>query len=308
MIERRTFLRITGQSLGLLFVAPLGAHATTKPWKAKAQGEGAARYVVGIRHVAFDGDGARYEIDSPGHRVSILDAIGCPVGALGGRGDGAGAFNYPLDVVPLSEDGVLVLDHGNSCLQLFRRQAGRLRGAGQFGNRRMLFPRDVVVHDGRVHVCDTLEHRILVFDAGGVLLREIGGFGTAASQLNGPCSLAVDEQGNLHVVSMGHGDVQVFDAGGRFLRRYAGTGDAPGRLRAPRSIVIGDDGIVHVADPVGGHVSAFRQNGEFLARFVPRHDDDGTPGAPVRLARMPDGAIYVRLASPAPFHPTIITA
>ena len=77
--------------------------------------------MVGSRHLVFDDTGAAYEIDSLNHRILSLDANDQVVAELFRLGDDHGDVNYPLHVVPLPGNGMLVLDHGNSRLQLFQR-------------------------------------------------------------------------------------------------------------------------------------------------------------------------------------------
>jgi len=299
MIERRAVLRAAGGSLGLLYVASLGGCASVRGGARPRAG-----FLVGHRHLVFDGANGVIELDSARHSIRFLDGSERVTAEITALGDGPGEINYPLEVARLSADSLLVLDHGNSRLQRFERSGDRLVPRGTFGDGDApRLPQDVLVQAGRVYVCDTLGHRILVYDASG---RRIATFestrapGEAEGSLNGPCGLALGENGELHVVNKGHGDVQVLSSTGTPLRTYAGYGTEPGQLLAPAAILIAPDGRVHVADPVACNVSSFLQDGRFLERFTPRNQA-GEAVIPVGLALLPDGTVYVRAADEHPF-------
>jgi hypothetical protein len=55
----------------------------------------------------------------------------------------------------------------------------------------------------------------------------------AASMLNRPCSLLLDEENNLYVLDSGNSNVVVFNNHGNFLRTIGKKGVGPGELDTP---------------------------------------------------------------------------
>ena len=91
------------------------------------------------------------------------------------------------------------------------------------------FPHGVAVDaKGRVYVTDTANHRILVFDGKGKLLRPLGKEGMKAGEFKNPYGVAVDSKGLIYVSDSGNHRIQVFKADGTFVKIWGEFGLDPG--------------------------------------------------------------------------------
>ncbi|MEY4754778.1 MAG: hypothetical protein RJA44_2453, partial [Pseudomonadota bacterium] len=111
--------------------------------------------------------------------------------------------------------------------------------------------------DGVLHVTDSLNARIVRFDAEG---RPLGAFGRRGLQLGDlvrPKGVAVDAAGRVLVVESLHDHLVVHDRAERqhaLLLALGGTGAAPGRFYLPAGLWLDAQGRVYVADMMNGRV------------------------------------------------------
>ena len=200
-----------------------------------------------------------------------------------GPGAALGQLDAPTGIA-LSSDGQLiyVVDSGNQRIQRFERDGTFIGtwsaeddqriGLGWFDSASQGASDVVVGPDDLIHVADTWNHRIMILDADGLLVRELGRSGEltdtgdtadpAASPglFYGPRSVAITED-EIFVTDTGNERVQVFASDGTFLRAFGGYGPEPGKLLEPVGIAIGPDGNVYVADTGNARLSVFAQNG-----------------------------------------------
>ena len=100
--------------------------------------------------------------------------------------------------------------------------------------------------DGRSYSAPSIEDtRVLVFDASGGFVRELGSRGEGPGEFNMPRDFAVTRDGTIVVYDLGHRAYQLFDPDGGFIRM----------VRA------GLDGGNMLADPLGGGVFRGTFNG-----------------------------------------------
>lgn len=205
-----------------------------------------------------------------------------------GPGSGLGQLKAPAGLA-LSPDGktIYVVDSGNLRVQRYDidgKFVGAWNGsadpalafATQFGQGPQGIATDA---NGLIYVADTWNHRIVVLDAQGTVVRELGQKGvitdTADSpdpnvdtgRFYGPRGVAVDN-GEIYVVDTGNERVQVFAQDGTFLRTFGGAGNGNGKLTEPTGIAIGPDGNVWVSDSGNGRLSVFTKAGA-LVKEVP---------------------------------------
>lgn len=121
-------------------------------------------------------------------------------------------------------------------------------------------PASFAVHDGIVHLLDTLNRRILRASKGG----PIGQTALPKEMLGVDLTLA----GSDYLVLDGAGPQAVkFSTAGKELLRFGGPGDAPGLFRQVDQAGIDASGEILVLDwGVGGVVSRFSPEGRFLDR------------------------------------------
>jgi hypothetical protein len=75
---------------------------------------------------------------------------------------------------------------------------------------------------GLRYVADTEHHRIVVFDAAGVMLRTWGRFGRELGEFQYPRSIALDRAGTVYVADWGNHRIQTFTRDGRVLGQFGG--------------------------------------------------------------------------------------
>jgi outer membrane protein assembly factor BamB len=123
-----------------------------------------------------------------------------------------------------------------------------------------------VAPDGKVYISDSQNHRVQVFTADGVFIRQFGTFGTAHGQFAEPFDLSVDAQGNTYVLDHDLSRLSKFGPDGAFLWTVDGTADQEldGSLHGADidsngRIVVVNDGTRRVVylDPSGKVVDAF---------------------------------------------------
>ena len=189
--------------------------------------------------------------------------------SIGRQGAGVGEFSYPRDVIwckftlktkLVGEQVIIVVDSGNSRIQIFDTQGNFLTEFGQKGDQPGAFdcPSSACcLPEGTIVVSDTNNNRLQFFTSSGRFLRQIGqrsGFigqqpnagATAESGSNlqrqtsaepglfsfpyGLCYEA--SQSELYVCDRENGVVQVLDGEGNFRRFLSANQHRTGRLNA----------------------------------------------------------------------------
>jgi len=201
-----------------------------------------------------------------------------------GPGSALGQLMAPTGIA-LSNDGqvIYIVDSGNQRIQRFSSDGTFIGSWSAEDNQRIGLgmlttanqgASDIVVGpDDLIYVADTWNHRILVLDADGNLVREFGRSGEVTDNMDspdptvqpglfyGPRSIAVAPNGEIYVTDTGNERVQVFASDGTFLRAFGGWGSEPGKLLEPVGIAIGPDGNVYVADTGNARLSVFAADG-----------------------------------------------
>ncbi|MGC4190089.1 MAG: SMP-30/gluconolactonase/LRE family protein [Thermomicrobiales bacterium] len=237
-----------------------------------------------------------------------------------GAGSGLGQLNDPTGIA-LSPDGqtIYVVDSGNLRLQRYGID-GKFIGAwdsssdqaGQFATAFGQGPQGATVDEnGLIYVADTWNHRVVIFDPQGAMVRELGQRGVQADTMDspdpnvdtgrfyGPRGIAVSN-GEIYITDTGNERVQVFAADGTFLRTFGGTGSEAGKLREPTGIAIGPDGNVYVADSANARISVFSKSGDFV-RMMPVASWQNESQLVNYLAFGPNGLLYATNPSAASF-------
>ncbi|MEP6667656.1 MAG: ATP-binding cassette domain-containing protein [Chthoniobacter sp.] len=151
----------------------------------------------------------------------------------------------------------------------------------------------VVLHDGRIVVCDTHYHRVVWFDRDGNWLKNIGQQGKENGEFIYPVGICKDTAENLYVCEYGgHDRIQKFSREGQWLASFGSFGTGPGQFQRPSGLTW-LAGKVYITDAVNNRVLIFTDAGEYLGVL-------GTPGQPPLDFNLPydiaaggDGALYV---------------
>ncbi|MGK0188408.1 MAG: iron(III) transport system ATP-binding protein [Verrucomicrobiales bacterium] len=195
----------------------------------------------------------------------------------------------PRSVAVDGNDGIVVLDNAGRVLvfsadgkvqrewMMPEYDVGRPEGA-------------VVLDDGRVVVCDTHYHRVVIFDDAGKVLKMFGEYGRATGQFIYPVAVAVDSDNQLYIGEYGSNDrIQVFTPEGIFVRQFGGFGTEPGEFQRPSGIVW-HEGKVFVADAINNRVQEFTDRGDYV-RILSKPDADLK--FPYDLSLAPDGSLFI---------------
>ena len=154
-----------------------------------------------------------YITETGKHQVVIFDLKGRERFRIGGRGEGAGQFNYPTDLFIDAQGHLFVTDVLNARIQTFAANGALLSAFGQAGDSagRFAKPKGVAVDsEGHIYVCDALLDTVQIFDPGGQLLLDFGGTGTDAGKFWMPSGLFIDAHNTIYVSDSYNRRVQVF--------------------------------------------------------------------------------------------------
>lgn len=231
--------------------------------------------------VAVNPAGTRiYVTQSQGDRqVAIFDAVGNPAGGF--NLDMAGEPASPLYVAVAPDGRVYVTDTDHSGLHIFSAEGEYL---GEFlpqaGELADWAPLGVGFDPaGELLVTDATRgrHRVLVFDRGGSLVKELGTQGSAPGEFQYPNAAAAGDNGLIYVSDSNNGRVQVLDPSGRLAGAVAVSGQA-GKAGLPRGLVLDYNGHLFVADTANNAVLIYRCTGDNLT-YVSEISGDRTAGA-----------------------------
>jgi uncharacterized protein (TIGR03663 family) len=202
-----------------------------------------------------------------------------------GAGAGRGQFNGPRGIAVAPDNSMTyVVDMGNARVERFDQQ-GEFVGAWGGGDSGVTFektdaglgPTGITASpDGQlIYVCDTWNHRIVVLDQSGRMVREIGSYKDTQDSADpsvdtgfffGPRDVAVTDD-EIYVVDTGNERVEVFGLDGTFKRAFGGHGSEPGKLLEPVGVALGQDGRVYIADSGNARISVFAADGTPLAQW-----------------------------------------
>jgi len=149
----------------------------------------------------------------------------------------------------------------------------------------------VILHDGRIVVCDTHYFRIVYFDHDGNWLRNFGQRGEGRGEFIYPVGVCKDDAENLYICEYGgHDRVQKFTREGEWLGEFGSFGTGPGQFQRPSGLAW-RDGKVFVADAINNRVLIFTDGGKFLGHLGADRPLDF--GLPYDIALGPDGVFSV---------------
>ena len=118
-------------------------------------------------------------------------------------------------------------------------------------------------------------------------LGRAGESGEGADAFNGPCDVAVAENGDIFVAD-GHWNARIvkFSKDGRFIKTWGRKGTGPGEFDVPHTLVIDKRGRVLVGDRTNQRVQLFDQDGRFLDQWTHL-------GSPSGMFIAPDDTLFV---------------
>ena len=248
------------------------------------------------RGIAIAPDNAFYVADTAQHSIWRLSSEGDLLDTWGEYGVAPGQFNEPWDVAIDQLGNVYVADTWNHRVQKFTAegefvyswgQLGQVQAYDPAGNGLFYGPRGIAIGpDGNIYVADTGNHRVQVFNANGVFLREFGGAGNQPGQMSEPVGIAINETGEVFVADTWNRRVQVFSAEGLYRREWSVPIWSGNPAEKPFLAVT--DRAVFVGAPLSRRVLAFDHAGNLLWNL---HDPENL-SFPEGMA-IEEGILYV---------------
>jgi sugar lactone lactonase YvrE len=137
-----------------------------------------------------------------------------------------------------------------------------------------------VDRDGNVWVTDAQMragrgNQVFKFSPDGKLLMTLGKAGVAGGgndTFNGPCDVAVAQNGDIfvadgHIADQPVNRIMKFSKDGKFVKAWGTRGSAPGEFDTPHSIAIDSRGRIFVADRSNSRIQIFDHDGTFLDQW-----------------------------------------
>jgi DNA-binding beta-propeller fold protein YncE len=169
--------------------------------------------------IAVDAKGDVWVADYCEDRVAEFNEAGHLIQQIGSEGTGDGQFRDPEWVAIAPNGNVLVSDHGNNRVQVFKEGPdGKYEYLTQFGSTgtddgQFESPQGIAVGpQGDVWVADISNHRVQVFTESGEYITQYGSSATGSGQPEYPMGVAVDPSGDVHVTDLGNDDVETLEA------------------------------------------------------------------------------------------------
>ena len=175
-----------------------------------------------------------------------------------------GGLQSPVGVAALPDGRILVCDSRLETVECFDAKG---RALGHFCDPEVMGrPAGIAVNSsrGEVYIADVTNHRVMVLDLKGRLLRLIGHRGDGPGEFNFPTHLTLGPQGRLYVTDSMNFRVQVLEPDGTFVRAIGRLGDAPGQFSKPKGVAVDKEGHVIVVEGLYDALEFFDPQGELL--------------------------------------------
>lgn len=249
--------------------------------------------------VAVAPDGRVYVTSTGGDRtVHMFDRRGAAIGTFAPPDTASGARALVYPAVSPSGD-VYVTDRGAGTIHRFSAEGQFISSiASPLGAGTVWNPLGLTFDEaGNLYVTEVTpgQHRVLVLDSSGALLRQFGKEGQAPGDFWFPNGIAVAE-GRIYVADSNNGRIQTFDMDGTLLAMI-GRGTAKGDLGMPRGLGVDlKNHLLFVVDTVSHSVSVYeisKPAAKFLQTFGEAGIASGEFQWPNGLATAPDRGVYV---------------
>jgi len=240
---------------------PIKDRARIKPtykfkFKIGAEGtnEGELNAPIGL---TTDRNGSIFVADASNHRIQQFDRYGAFIKAIGDRSQ----FYYPTALICDPEDNLVIVDKGNSQIQILDPSGALKSKFGKKGKDDGFFnnPRDVTInHERNILICDRGNHRIQIFSPLGEFIRKFKSFS--------PVGVATDKEGKIYVCETQPQRIKVFDPLGVPI---SGFGSPSGGLSYPfpMGIAIDYNGHLILTDQRHNAVQIYSQAGDLVMKF-----------------------------------------
>lgn len=207
-----------------------------------------------------------YIVDSGNNRVIVLDEDGEMLFSIGREGAGEGEFQDPVGIGIDRNGRIYVADTGNRRIQIFTAGGKFLKTIAVTSSGKAVRPIDVAVDPktANIFVTGNDNHKVMVFDKGGRLVREWGGNGEKVRKFRYPATIAVTRDSSIGVVDVFNTRVQIFRPDGEYLNSIGAWGVLPGQFFRPKGIAFDQQGKIYVSDSYMNLIQVFDDSGKFL--------------------------------------------
>lgn len=123
-------------------------------------------------------------------------------------------------------------------------------GSKGSGENQFNWPRGIALTrtTGDLLICDSSNHRLMVYDKTGAFVKTIGGYGSGPGEFDSLAGVCVNKFDQIIVSDRYNHRIQVFDANGRFLREFGTHGQTNGRFNNPWGVATDSQGFIYVCD------------------------------------------------------------
>ena len=227
-----------------------------------------------IRPMAVVSSGGMIYVADPGARgVHRFDVAGGEYALITAADDRP--LSSPVGLARGAAGDVYVTD--SSLAQVFVIRPGAKSAAALRLDVRLTQPTGIAFDhtSGRLHVVDTAEHRVHIFERDGSLAGSIGRRGTGDGEFNYPTYIWRTAEGRLYVTDTLNFRVQSFDARGRFAGKFGRQGDGTGDAGRQKGVATDRYGHVYVVDALFHGVQIFDAAGRLLLPLGQRGRERG---------------------------------
>ena len=237
-----------------------------------------------------------YIVDSGNNQVVVLDSNGKTQFSIGREGQGEGEFQDPVGL-GIDDDGrIYVADTANHRIQIFTAEGKFSEAFAVTSGGVEIRPIDVAVDSKtkNIFVTGNNNHKVMVFNRTGRLIREWGGNGAEAGKFRYPATIAVTHDSNIAVVDVFNTRAQLFQPDGFYLVKIGEWGVLPGQLFRPKGIAIDHHGYVYISDSYMNVIQVFNDSGKFL--YVLKQKEKGAAHdmvTPAGIAVAESNRLYV---------------
>ena len=303
--ESRWALKALGAAAFLVTVSAIWAVLFLPAGEHGAAEEGTHAPVLGVSHLVYpttvtaelpqpggdtwmfpgavlEAGGVTFVLDTGHNRILKLEG-GSVTAAIGGELGGP----VLVDPMAMATDGQSIYVANSMAAQVlvlgFDGQVSKTLNLAQ-GPGDSAIPRPIglaVLPGGGVAVSDAGNHRVLLLDSNGAVVKAIGTGTRSGGQagFNVPGAMTTDSGGNIYVVDTLNGRVVKLAPDGAYVSEFGKLGDTAGTLSRPKGVAVDGNGNVFVSDGLMASISVFGPDGRYLGVIGRREATDAASGS-----------------------------
>ncbi len=228
--------------------------------------------------------GVLFVLDTGGNRILELDQTGRLTGTLDGESFPDLVLRQPM---AMATDGRrLFIANSLAAEVLVVDPSGRVERSLALGplieGEEPPRPIGIAVSgNGTIVVSDADNHRVLLLDQDGRLLKAVGTGqrAAAADGFNVPAAVTVDAASTIYVVDTLNGRVVRLSPEGAYAGEFGSLGDTAGTFSRPKGVAVDAQGRVYVSDGLLAAVQVFGPDGRYLGVIGRRDPEDPAAGS-----------------------------